>query len=37
VILNGIEAHREQERAVQHQKMPELKQSQRQKGFDLGM
>lgn len=35
--LNGIEAHREQERAAQHQKALELERSQRQKGFELGM
>lgn len=35
--LNGIEAHREQARAAQHQKTLELERSQRQKGFELGM
>ena len=37
VRLNGIEAHRELERAEQHQKTLELERSQRQKGFELGM
>jgi len=32
--LNGIEAHREQERAVQHQKALELERSQRQRTYD---
>ena len=35
--LNSIEAHRQQERAAQHQKTLELERSQRQKGFELGM
>ena len=32
--LNGIEAHREQERAAQHQKALELERSQRQWTYD---
>nr|CBX82653.1 Mobilization protein mbeA [Erwinia amylovora ATCC BAA-2158] len=34
VRLNGIEAHREQERAAQHQKALELERSQRQRTYD---
>lgn len=34
VKLNGIEAHREQARASQHQKAPELERSQRQRTYD---
>ncbi|EEL8833465.1 nuclease, partial [Salmonella enterica] len=32
--LNGIEAHREQQRAAQHQKALELERSQRQRTYD---
>ncbi|EDL2842832.1 nuclease, partial [Salmonella enterica subsp. enterica serovar Muenchen] len=34
VRLNDIEAHREQERAAQHQKALELERSQRQQEYD---
>jgi len=32
--MNGIEAHREQQRAAQHQKALELERSQRQRTYD---
>ena len=35
VRLNDIEAHREQERAAQHQKALELERSQRQQGMTV--